>query len=625
MNKLENSDEIKDKIKDVFDDDKIQIPESIRPENLDFMLDDAMERRKQNHTPHRKPIWKAASIAAAVLLIAIPIGIHNYRAGQNKATGEIKKTVTYEQIYQEINRAEAYTYSETDSENAVASEDKETSGAASSYSKTDTQVEGVDEADIVKTDGNYLYYVTGDRQVSIFRADGKQGATHVCDLTAKQSIEDLYISNGTLILLSSEQSDTYDVNDWYKATTYLEFYDVLDPKNPKQIAQLQQDGTIDTSRIYDGYLYLFTTCETPNNFDKNDLNSYIPKVGETCVKAKDFIVEQCERVNQYTIISSIDLKHPTKFTDRKVFLSSDTKEYVNENNIYLLSYEGNENDTTICKFQYDKGRIAFKKTVKVDGQINNNYSLDEYKGYLRVLTTVNKHGNEDYNNVYVFDSKLNKTDSITKIAKGEIIYSARFLKDRGYFVTYRNTDPLFCVNLKNPRNIKIDSKLKIPGFSSFLHEYSKNRLLGVGMDTGMDGSEQLGVKLSMFDISNPNVMKEIAKYTKQTSTNDELQDNNKALLIMREKNLIGFGCLKGRLTSRYSYQVVKYDEKSGFTEYIDILADTTANRSRAIYIGDVLYVLFLNDDGTSDIKSVDLVKREKIGETIHISDHTTIQ
>ena len=119
---------------------------------------------------------------------------------------------------------------------------------------------------------------------------------------------------------------------------------------------------------------------------------------------------------------------------------------------------------------------------------------------------------DETNGLYILASNMKEVGSITGLAEGEQVYSARLLGDTGYFVTYEKTDPLFSVDLSDPKNPKIIGKLKIPGFSEYLHFYGENQLLGIGMDVDEDGVTTDGVKLSMFDVSDPSDVKEIETY-----------------------------------------------------------------------------------------------------------------
>ena len=231
---------------------------------------------------------------------------------------------------------------------------------------------------------------------------------------------------------------------------------------------------------------------------------------------------------------------------------------MSENNIYITEeyYGKSETEniqTSIRKIAYDKGTLDAVGQTKIDGVLNDSFSIDEYNGYLRIAATVIP---SDYNNrimpvpyveeggsdvivedevavdnasietnaLYVLDENLEMTGSIQNLAKEETIHSARFMGDIGYFVTFKQIDPLFSVDLSDPSNPKIIGELKIPGFSDYLHPYGDGKLLGIGLSVDEEGMTTEGVKLSMFDISDPANVKEMSTYVLENvlSTDEDI-------------------------------------------------------------------------------------------------------
>ena len=200
------------------------------------------------------------------------------------------------------------------------------------------------------------------------------------------------------------------------------------------------------------------------------------------------------------------------------------------------------------------------------------------------------------NSLYVLDGNLKTVGSIERIAEDELIYSARFMGDMGYFVTFRQTDPLFSVDLSEPEHPRILGELKISGFSEYLHFYSENLLLGIGMEADEDTGATEGIKLSMFDISNPSDVKE--KYKLNLSDYDyaEALYNYKAVLIDTEKNLFGFYAEGYGEEYKCSYLLFSF-ENGKFKEIMNIdCVDNHMNleQVRGTYIGDNFYLLCRN-------------------------------
>ena len=178
------------------------------------------------------------------------------------------------------------------------------------------------------------------------------------------------------------------------------------------------------------------------------------------------------------------------------------------------------------------------------------------------------------------------------LAEGEDIRSARFLGDIGYFVTFRNTDPLFSVDLSDPSDPKILGELKITGFSSYLHFYGENKLLGVGNEVDPETGAYTGIKLAMFDLSDPSNVKQLHKFVIKDTYDCPLFYNYKAAMIDTEKNVFGFMCDS-------SYMVFCYDEEKGFENvFTENLGDSYYGYSynglqevRGCFIGDNFYLV----------------------------------
>ena len=252
------------------------------------------------------------------------------------------------------------------------------------------------------------------------------------------------------------------------------------------------------------------------------------------------------------------------------------------------------------------------------GTFNDDFSLDEYKGNLRVVVTKEKNSfriipfdvadddeEEDTteNSLYIFDKNLKVKGKIEGLAKGEYIKSARFMGDMAYFVTFRQTDPLFSVDVSNPSAPKVLGYLKIPGFSEYLHPFGSGLLFGLGQDADEKEGGVKGLKLSMFDISNPSDVREIAKTIYDTGkySSSTAEYDRKAITIDAGKNLIGLAVAtydesKGK--SLEKYVVYGFDREKGFYEKfsVDNLEGENYFRSdcRGLYIGDYFYIVPAN-------------------------------
>lgn len=496
-------------------------------------------------------------------------------------------------------------------------------GIGAGYSTTNVQELGVDEGDIVKTDGNYIYILKEDSSVQILEARGSTVRIkgHISNpQTGAEQAEEMYVSGDRLILLASFAAAELDmVAEDISCVDYCSgvkayIYDISDRNKPKCLGSVEQEGDYKGSRLVDGYLYLYTDCYKSGIWDDRgaapaagyEKESYFPSVAGQLLTADEIYIPEKLQNTNYMIFSSVDLENPNKVKDKKAVMSMSYQYYVSTSSIYLTQQEWrSEGDVTaIVKMDFKKGEIIPKAAGIVMGHINDSFSMNEYGGYLRVVTT-SWNDSTTYNHLYVLDEQMNITGVIGNLAQGETIQSARFMGDMGYFVTYRNMDPLFSVDLSDPYHPEILGELKITGFSGHLHFYGDNLLFGLGYESDPYTGETLGIKLSMYDISDPANVQEMHKLVLDLDYAAALW-NYKSLLIDPNKNLIGFlgevlgpdcGEKGGNPTSYFVYQ---YDPELGFVQlFSELVEDTDSARAygtRGVYIGDMFYLIKVQDN-----------------------------
>ena len=602
--------------------ENIVVPDSLKPENMKKKLEQcAWEERRRK----RRRQWKFAGAVAACIVLVAGITVYQNRTRMVKSDsavinsadssdGVVAKSVEkcpvnkgnqenqkyYAKSYKEIRK---YIEASEKEETAKGSTKEQLlcADATGDYSNTNVRQEGVDEADVAKTDGRYLYVLEDDGDyVSI--VDTKTNMKKISEIKAPkdETIEEFYLTekNKKVVMICSNSSDDdyEDVEDVTRSSliskqtegTQVVTCDVQDKKHPKKVGKVSQSGEYESSRISDGYLYLFSNYWVPENWKKKHPETYIPYVDDSLMKAKDICLPDGMKGCMYEIISAIDLKHPDKIADSKAIFSEGGDAYVSNKNIYYYEEEwtgnGKQEKTLLRKLSYKKGKLAVVAQKTFRGYLNDSFSIDEYDGYLRMVVTRGK-----TNAVYILDQKLKLTGKITNLAKDERVYSARFLGDTGYFVTYKEMDPLFSVDLSNPKNPKILGRLKIPGFSNYLHFYGEDKLLGIGMDVDKKGDVTDGVKLSMFDISDKKNVKEEHKYTLKDVYSTDVEWDYKAALIDVEKNIIGF---PAGGENRQMYYLFSYTEEKGFQcNMKEKIYGSDALSTRGIYIKDRLYVI----------------------------------
>lgn len=484
------------------------------------------------------------------------------------------------------------------------------STSSASHSETNVSVEGIMEADQVITDGEYIYRLREKRNgsgslIDIVKVDGGKmtlTGNYVCEDTLTP--REFFLTEDQLILLSHtvRQGET---------DTNITFIDISDRSNPVKTQELIQTGNYKQARMQDGYLYTLSGSDAYYDLAYEE-GDYEPEVGRKeddlipCINGKKilaskiYIPDGCNE-NTFTTITSVKLDDPRDFTDARSVLSNVDALHMTEENIYFTadrwvdSVKKNRalTKTQLTKFSYRKGKFTGKATKQIKGSIRDTFAINEYQGNLRVISSISYNTGKDDNAVYVLDEELNMIGKIENLAKDERVYSARFQGDIGYFVTYRETDPLFSVDFSDPHNPKILGKLKIPGFSEYMHFYNDHLLFGIGLEESKDG-EREAVKLSMFDISDPKNVKEIHKTLLRRIGYSQALYDYKAVMIDPEKNIIGFDGWRC-YTDNLEYYVYSYDEEKGFVRRMHMkLKDEEEYSARGLYIGDTVYLVNMN-------------------------------
>lgn len=494
--------------------------------------------------------------------------------------------------------------------------------AEKKYSKTNLQTEGVDESDIIKTDGYYIYTVTGNRVIITNIRDGaleKAGEIRLALESTSDKVLEMYVDGDILNLIvqketagleqDNEKSRAEDV--YYLSSnieTEIRTYDISDRRQPKLSGTMAQDGYYHTSRKIGNIIYLFTdeTMGYPSLARQEavleeNVGGWIPLVNGKAVAADCiYLSEEC---SQGLIISAVNVNTPDKVVDNTVILNGYVEIYVSTKAAYLYQedYSNGKSTTRIAKFSLENGKINAVGAASVSGEVRDTFAINDYQGKLRVLTTdSNFIGGESTNQLYLFDEKLKATGKLEDIAPGEEIYSARYLGDKAYFVTYRNMDPLFAVDLSDDTNPKILGELKITGFSEYLHFWGEDKLVGIGYETDPDTGAQEGLKITMFDISDPADLKEIKTLVLKNVDYSQALYNYKSVLVDADENLLGF-TTEDYGSNRLDYLLFSWEDGKFvnlLTEKLD--GNFSSDNYRGIYVDNIFYVA-----GTQGIRSFD--------------------
>ncbi len=235
--------------------------------------------------------------------------------------------------------------------------------------------------------------------------------------------------------------------------------------------------------------------------------------------------------------------------------------------VLIENYPPVEIYTDIYRFRLDGASVTADGTGVVPGYILNQFSMDEQDGYFRIATTSGESWRNDQftslNHLYVLDKDLKVVGKVEGLAARETIKSVRFIGNRAYLVTFRTTDPLFVIDLEVPAEPKVLGELKIPGYSEYLHPYGENLLMGIGKDAVAigDNAFYLGLKLSMFDVSDPaNPVELHTLIIGDRGTQSEVTWNHKAFLVDSENGLFGMPIQYCRVPESARQDPIAYGE-----------------------------------------------------------------
>jgi inhibitor of cysteine peptidase len=516
-----------------------------------------------------------APVAATLLLITLMGVFALDRPGPLYLGGnKISKFASYEQLQDFINTNAQYKASpswrdvffvvEESGRNAFPAPvpaPPSTDYSVTDHSTTNIQVAGVDEADIVKTDGMYIYLASGNKTI-IVKAYPPDQAQVLSEIELEGTVIGIFMNEDKLVVFE-EETPYYPYDDvlWegvdkmyvpYRSPkTYIKVYDISDRANPQLAREISANGQYISSRMIGDYAYVVTN--EPVYEEEGEVN--LPKIhcdgSETEIPAEDiYYSDVSDYYYMYTTIIAINTQNDDQEpTYETILLGASSTLYVSPNNIYLtfpvwgtdiLGREVWDSPRTSIHRLYIVGdEIEYMASGEVPGMVLNQFSMDEYDGHFRVATTT--WGETTGNHVYILDMDLNLVGSVEDLAPGETIYSARFMGERGYLVTFKQVDPLFVIDLSDPNDPRELGYLKVTGYSDYLHPYDETHIIGVGKET-TDAGEfawYQGVKISLFDVSDVGNPQEIDKLEigDRGSDSPVLWDH-KAFLFDKSRNLM---------------------------------------------------------------------------------------
>ena len=590
------------------------------------------------------------------------------------------------------------------------------------YSTTNVQVEGVDEPDYVKNDGNYVYIVSGNELVIIdaYPAPSARIVLKIAFDIEYQNIENMFLNGDRLVVFYNGQSDEEVIEEFgyvprrsYGNVTHALIIDVSDRTRPDILRDYSIDGYFSDARMIGDYAYFVTSSSVNQQYPRLPV---ILEGADVMLTPDAFYFDSVDQLTNFSTLTAIDIFDET-ISSNTYLTGHSGVFYVSEDNFYITyqnadrylydeaaqrdrffdviapllpgkamaeirdierdeslsssqkwraisnimqdaynSLEDGEREalfrqieaelqrydasiqeesskTIIHKVSIDGSDIEYKAKGYVPGELLNQFSMDEYGDRFRIATTINYYspsqGWTRDNAVYVLDEDLERVGGLEGIAPTESIFSARFIGERLYMVTFRQVDPFYVVDLSADKP-RILGELKIPGFSDYLHPYDENHIIGVGRDSVNEGNRasQLGVKIAIFnveDVSNPIVADDVIIGGRGTAS--AALDTHKAFFFDRASGLLSIpisGSLKDldevndsrtrfvgeRWNGFYVYDLsdAKFDLEGTITHSQD--SNYWLHSGRTFYIEDILYTVS-NDlikmnriDGLDEVNSI---------------------
>ena len=401
--------------------------------------------------------------------------------------------------------------------------------AMTEHSTTNVQVAGVDESDIVKTDGTYLYVVSGPT-IYILRAYPPDQASILSKIDLNETYDaEIYLRGNRLVVRGNKFQYRLFANTGffypYLDEAFVKVYDVSDHAKPALARTVVLNGTLDDSRMIGDYVYaVVNQPATLPGGNETDFEVFLPKIYvdsavEEVQPTEIRYVNVSDTFYYFTTVLSLNVITDAEAPTYESFLAGSAAcMYVSSSNMYLaipnitawimpVKADKVQEETLIYRVEFDREKIVCQAEGTIPGYMLNQFSMDEYNGIFRIATTTWM-GNTSRNDLFTMDMSLKIVGRIEDLAPGERIFSARFMADRCYLVTFRQVDPFFVIDLSNPADPRTLGYLEIPGFSGYLHPYDENHIIGIG-------KQDSNLKLSLFDVTNVNAPTEKDKYIVQ--------------------------------------------------------------------------------------------------------------
>ena len=426
-------------------------------------------------------------------------------------------------------------------------------------SSTNIQEAGVDEPDIVKSDGTNVFALTEGKLTAV---DARSPTPRrLSSVTIRGSGAEMLAQGRRILVISSGGSGTL-----------LTEVDIANPAKMRVLRELSVDGSHVSSRLH-GHTVRIVVASTPRAIELPAPRPVTdgPTVIADTAKRKPLrarragwvpssllrnrrsghkrrralvACDDVRRTPRFTgagmlSVLTIDLSYGLHAFDSDAVMTDASTVYASEGSVYVATAGGWERgDTSIHRFDVNgERRTDYRASGEVPGDLLNQFSLSEHKGMLRAATTSNDNESQSYVTVLATKGgRLEKAGQVGGLGRGERIYAVRFIGDRGYVVTFRQTDPLYTLDLADPARPRVTGELKILGYSAYLHPVGEHELVGVGQDATPEGI-RLGTQVSLFDVSDPAAPRLLQRAGLGESTSSDAEVDHHAFLWWAPKRL----------------------------------------------------------------------------------------
>ncbi|MGD0396802.1 MAG: beta-propeller domain-containing protein [Nitrososphaerales archaeon] len=473
---------------------------------------------------------------------AVPQGLGSFQS-YSQLQGYISANAKSAQQYSQYGTwfgGPALVFGTADRSFNAASASFSTAASSGSFTGTNVQVQGVDEPDTVKTDGTHLFVSTDD-SVTVMSAYPPSSASVLSTISFKgSSVIGIEITQGRLAVIDQR----------YSNGSYIDIliYNTSNLSSPALMANTSVAGTYVAARLAQGYVYAIIQQQSYQFVNGGNATTAMPEIIENGVRTtvqptSVYYTSNNAQISLYTFILSVSMSTGKQNTVCVLTGPSSTV-YVSTSNLYVVytnypeyddvdgiagnvftggvissAYVQQAENSTIFRASYANGTVGVEAVGLVPGTVLNQFSLDEYEGYVRVATsrfaTVGGTSTRS-DDVYVLNQNMSQVAALRNIAPGENIYAVRFVGDMGFVVTFEQVDPLFAISFSDMTNPVILSALKVTGYSDYLHPLPGGYLIGVGKDavpsSSGDFAYYLGLKLSLFRVFDNGTSTQVSKY-----------------------------------------------------------------------------------------------------------------